>query len=198
MKLISTLLTAAIFAITGSATAQTTASQATAPAVTKPETTAPAPATTGAAEGGNITAAPAEPTLSPAAMRARASASHGAHGARGVAPAAKAAPGFKDGITMRDGKVIATESGHSTYLIDSTQTVKLITGLEARADGLVTRPDGTTETLKEGDYITITGRLTTAQERTAHVQSLKENLKEDRKVAAKKARSPLRQLGSGF
>lgn len=73
-------------------------------------------------------------------------------------------------------------------------TIKLVTGLEANATGVVTRPDGTTETLKEGDHISLTGRLTTAEDRTSHAQSLKENLKEDRKTAAKKARSPLRQI----
>lgn len=94
---------------------------------------------------------------------------------------------------MRDGKVVATESGRSTFLTDS-MTVKLMTGLEATSAGVVTRPDGTSETLKEGDFISLTGRLATAQDQTSHAQSLKENLKEDRKIAAKKARSPLRQF----
>lgn len=124
-------------------------------------------------------------------MRARGMTAHGARGSH-AAPAAKTV-GFKDGVIMHEGKVVATESGRSTFLTDS-MTVKLMTGLEATGAGLVTRPDGTSETLKEGDYISLTGRLTTAEDRTNHAQSLKENLKTDRKIAAKKARSPLRQL----
>lgn len=196
MKTISTLLAAALVAAGLGATAQTTPAPAAAtPAVATPEATAPVAATTTAA------AAPApasEPTLSPAAARARAMTSRSGRGRATAAPAAKTAPGLKDGVTVRDGKVIATESGRSTVLADSTQTVKLVTGLEAAGTGVVTRPDGTTETLQEGDYISLTGRLESAADRKAHTQSLKENLKEDRKIAAKKARSPLRQLANGF
>lgn len=126
-------------------------------------------------------------------MRARASGSRRS-GSRGPAARATTTPGFKDGVTVRDGKVVATESGRSTFLTTPEMTLKLRTGLDVAGTGVVTRADGTTETLKEGDYISLTGRLTTAEDRTAHAQSLKENLKTDRKIAAKKARSPLRQI----
>ena len=193
MKTLSTFAIAALLAAGFSAQAQSTTSAAS-PAAAKPETTAPA-ATTSAGSTVNDGAmiASAAPTMSAAAMRARSAGSH-RPAARGAAPVANKTIGFKDGVTMRDGKVVATESGRSTFLTEPTMTIKLMTGLEAAGTGIVTRPDGTTETLQEGDYISLTGRLTSAQDNLSHAQSLKENLKEDRKVAAKKARSPLRQI----
>ncbi len=126
-------------------------------------------------------------------MRARASAMRrpGSHMAAAGKPSTT--PGFKDGITMRDGKVVATESGRSIFLSD-TASMKTLTGLTANGQGVITRTDGTTQTLKEGDYISLTGRYTSAEEVKEHRTDLKENLQESRKKAAKKARSPLGRL----
>lgn len=200
MKTLTTLLAAALVAASLGAHAQSAAatSPATATsAVAKSQTTKSAPAAltgAGSADTNRSAVAATEPAVSPAAMRARASVSH-RPGARGVPAATSKIPGFKDGVTMRDSKVVVTESGHSMVLTDSVGSVKLVTGLEASSTGVVTRPDGTTETLKEGDYISITGRFEVAQERINHSLSLKDNLKEDRKKAARKARSPLGRMG---
>ena len=189
MKALPTFFFAALLAAGFSAQAQSqSTASTTVPAAANPETTAPASTTSN--DGAMI--ASAEPKMSAAAMRARGAGSRRPV-TRGAAPKATQVVGFKDGVTMRDSKVVATESGRSTFLTEG-QTVKLVTGLEVASTGVVTRTDGTTETLQEGDYISLTGRLTTAQDRTSHAQSLKVNLQEDRKQAAKKARSPLRQI----
>ena len=198
MRTFSLLLAAAFMAASSAVQAQAISTTDAPTSAAKAETTAPIAAGTaaGTLDAAAVPAAPVAttPELSPAAARARASATRRT-GGRAVATRPPAHRGFKDGVTVREGQVVATESGRSIYLTDSTTAnVRLVTGLEVSATGVVTRPDGTTETLKEGDYISLTGRLTTAQERTAHAQSLKANLKEDRKAAAKRARSPLRQL----
>jgi hypothetical protein len=193
MKTVPSFLTAVLFTAAFTAQAQT---QSAAPAATQPETTAPVVSATPegatAAPTTESTIATADPKMTEGAMRARASATRRPGSHAGAARPATT-PGFKDGVTVREGKVVATESGRSTVVSDSA-TVKLMTGLTVNGNGTVTRTDGTSETLKEGDYISLTGRLTSAEEAKEHKQELKENLKEDRVKAAKKARSPLGRL----
>lgn len=65
---------------------------------------------------------------------------------------------MKDGYLMKDGKVLETRDAHTGNLgADAT----LVNGTKVAADGTVTMADGTITTLKEGDYMSLTGRLTT-------------------------------------
>jgi len=79
-----------------------------------------------------------------------------------VAPKARqtavAGTGVKDGLTMKDGKILITEIGHTTPL---TADKKLINGTTISTTGLVTATDGTTTQMAEGDHVSLTGRLTT-------------------------------------
>ncbi|WP_426489889.1 DUF6799 domain-containing protein [Hymenobacter sp. 102] len=65
---------------------------------------------------------------------------------------------MKDGFLMKDGKVMVTRDAHTEPLTTETSVVN---GTKINASGLVTMPNGTTTTLKEGDYMSLTGRLTT-------------------------------------
>ena len=65
--------------------------------------------------------------------------------------------GRKDGLTMQQGRVILTELGTSNPL---TADKKLVNGTVITAAGLVTTPDGTTTQMKEGDLVSLTGRVT--------------------------------------
>jgi hypothetical protein len=65
----------------------------------------------------------------------------------------------RDGAVMKDGKVILTQQGLTNPVLQETA---LINGTKIKPDGTVTMTDGTTTTMKEGDYMTLTGRLTTA------------------------------------
>lgn len=79
-----------------------------------------------------------------------------------VQPKAKVAsngPSVKDGVTLKDGKVLMTQSSLTTTV---TQETALVNGTKIRPDGTVTMTNGTTTTLKEGDYMSLSGRLTTA------------------------------------
>lgn len=64
----------------------------------------------------------------------------------------------KDGTTMKEGRLYFTELGHTAPL---EQNKKLLNGTVISTTGLVTRPDGSTEQIKEGDQVSLTGRLTT-------------------------------------
>ncbi len=65
---------------------------------------------------------------------------------------------MKDGATMKGGKVILTELGHTLPLAaDKT----LINGTKITVAGVVTTPDGTTTQLQEGDHMSLSGRVTT-------------------------------------
>ncbi|QJX46681.1 hypothetical protein HMJ29_06900 [Hymenobacter taeanensis] len=66
---------------------------------------------------------------------------------------------MKDGFLMKDGKVLMTRDAHTDALTSETT---LVNGTKIGADGTVTMADGTTSTLKEGDYVSLTGRLTSA------------------------------------
>lgn len=79
-----------------------------------------------------------------------------------VQPKAKVAsngPSVKDGVTLKDGKVLITQSSLTTTVAQETS---LINGTKISPDGTVTMTNGTTTTLKEGDYMSLSGRLTTA------------------------------------
>jgi hypothetical protein len=89
---------------------------------------------------------------------------------RPVAPRRTAAPRprpkttgvmAKDGLTMANGKVSLTEMGLTTPL---TQDKKLLNGTVVTTTGQVTSAGGTTEQMKEGDLVSLTGRLTTKRE----------------------------------
>ena len=66
--------------------------------------------------------------------------------------------GIKDGISMEKGRVVLTELGISNPL---TADKKLINGTVITPAGTVTTPDGTVTQITEGDYVSLTGRLTT-------------------------------------
>ena len=68
---------------------------------------------------------------------------------------------LKDGLSMKDGKIISTELG-STFPV--TADKKLVNGTTVTPSGLVTRADGTTSQMVEGDYVSLTGRITTKRE----------------------------------
>lgn len=80
----------------------------------------------------------------------------------GVQPRAKAAAPvgvtMKDGFLMKEGKVMMTRDAHTEPL---TAEMALVNGTKINADGTVTMADGTSTLLKEGDYMSLTGRLTT-------------------------------------
>ena len=70
---------------------------------------------------------------------------------------ASATEGIKDGISMQKGRVVLTELGISNPL---TADKKLINGTVITPTGTVTTPDGTTTQITEGDYVSLTGRVT--------------------------------------
>ncbi|MFD2784310.1 DUF6799 domain-containing protein [Hymenobacter rubripertinctus] len=65
---------------------------------------------------------------------------------------------MKDGYLMKDGKVLETRDAHTGNL--STDAT-LVNGTKVGADGTVTMADGARIMLKEGDYMSLTGRMTT-------------------------------------
>ncbi|MGY3088258.1 hypothetical protein ACVWYF_001291 [Hymenobacter sp. UYAg731] len=71
---------------------------------------------------------------------------------------ASAIEGIKDGISMQKGRVVLTELGISNPL---TADKKLINGTVITPAGVVTMPDGTATQITEGDYVSLTGRVTT-------------------------------------
>ncbi|GAB3877504.1 hypothetical protein GCM10028824_37700 [Hymenobacter segetis] len=71
--------------------------------------------------------------------------------------AAATTEGIKDGISMQKGRVVLTELGISNPL---TADKKLINGTTITPAGVVTASDGTTTQITEGDYVSLTGRVT--------------------------------------
>ena len=65
---------------------------------------------------------------------------------------------MKDGLTMKDGRIILTEPGTSN---PTTADKKLLNGVVISTTGLVTATDGTTTQMTEGDMVSLTGRVTT-------------------------------------
>lgn len=86
---------------------------------------------------------------------------------RVVAPKARPKTGtgvMKDGVTMKDGKLIVTEMGMTDPLATDK---KLRNGTLITTTGQVTTPDGTTAQLHEGDLVSLTGRISTRAEMVA-------------------------------
>ena len=67
-------------------------------------------------------------------------------------------PSLKDGLTMQKGRIILTELGVTNPL---TADKKLLNGTIITPAGVVTGTDGTATQIKEGDHVSLTGRLTT-------------------------------------
>jgi hypothetical protein len=65
---------------------------------------------------------------------------------------------LKDGAVMKGGKVLFTQQGQTNTV---TEPVTLVNGTKIMADGTVTMADGSTAMLKEGDVLSLSGRLTT-------------------------------------
>lgn len=79
----------------------------------------------------------------------------------GVAPKARMVSkgaGLKDGLAMKDGRVVLTEQGITNPI---TADRKLLNGTIVSTTGLVTATDGTTTQMVEGDLSSLTGRITT-------------------------------------
>ena len=79
------------------------------------------------------------------------------------AVAAKA-EGIKDGLSMQNGRVVLTELGISNPLVTDK---KLINGTVITPAGIVTGTDGTTAQIKEGDQVSLSGRITSHSDITA-------------------------------
>ena len=65
--------------------------------------------------------------------------------------------GMKDGLTMKDGRIVLTELGISNPI---TADKKLLNGVVISSTGLVTATDGATTQMTEGDLVSLTGRVT--------------------------------------
>lgn len=89
---------------------------------------------------------------------------------------------IKDGVTMKEGKVLMTQSGITNPV---TQEAALVNGTKIKPDGTVTMADGTATTLKEGDYLSLSGRLTTAAAK-AQQDSLIQATRDNSKSKSKK------------
>ncbi|HEX8427922.1 DUF6799 domain-containing protein [Hymenobacter sp.] len=87
----------------------------------------------------------------------------------------------KDGVMMKEGKVLMTQSGITSPV---TQEASLVNGTKISPDGTVTMANGTTATLKEGDYMSLSGRLTTAASK-AQQDSLMQATKDNSKSKSK-------------
>lgn len=84
-----------------------------------------------------------------------------------LAPKARPKAGagmVKDGVMMKDGKLVATEMG-MTNPVTADKTLR--NGTVITAAGVVTGKDGTTTQLHEGDYVSLTGRVETRVEMAA-------------------------------
>ena len=75
--------------------------------------------------------------------------------------AAAKAEGVKDGLSMQKGRVVLTELGISNPLVTDK---KLVNGTIITPAGVVTGTDGTTTQMKEGDLVSLTGRITARAE----------------------------------
>ena len=65
---------------------------------------------------------------------------------------------MKDGFLMKDGKVLETRNAHTGAI---TAESALVNGTKVQPDGTIMMADGTTVRLQEGDYMSLTGRMTT-------------------------------------
>ena len=65
---------------------------------------------------------------------------------------------LKDGVVMKESKILLTQMGHTGPL---TADKTLVNGTKVSTTGLITAPDGITTQLQEGDQMSLTGRVTT-------------------------------------
>ena len=81
----------------------------------------------------------------------------------GVAPVRAKTSGVmaKDGVTLVGGRVLYTELGLTAPI---TEDKKFINGTTVSPTGLITSPGGGTTQLAEGDYASLSGRITTKRE----------------------------------
>ncbi|RFP66737.1 hypothetical protein D0N36_01240 [Hymenobacter lapidiphilus] len=80
---------------------------------------------------------------------------------RGAQPKARVVSNgatMKDGFLMKDGKVLETRNAHTGAI---TAESALVNGTKVQPDGTIMMADGTTVRLQEGDYMSLTGRMTT-------------------------------------
>lgn len=117
-------------------------------------TPASAPATT-------ATTAPARPGTRPPLAPRRAVAPPRRGGAAQPVRAKTNGVMAKDGVTLTSGRVLYTELGLTAPL---TENKKFINGTTVTPTGLITNADGSTTQLNEGDYASLSGRVTTKRE----------------------------------
>ena len=89
---------------------------------------------------------------------------------------------MKDGVMMKEGKVMVTQMGRTTPL---TQEMNLINGTKITPTGTITTPAGVSTQLTEGDLVSLSGRITTSAQKAAQ-DSLLLVKKEDLKNKGKK------------
>jgi len=109
-------------------------------------------------------AAPAQPTPVPAAAhRVLAPRRVVAPRRTGAAPTRARTTGVmaKDGLSMQDGRVVLTELGRTAPI---EQDKRLVNGSLITTKGLVTNVEGVTSQMNEGDYVSLTGRITSKRE----------------------------------
>lgn len=105
---------------------------------------------------------------------------------RTAAPRPKAAtpgaPTLKDGVMLREGKVLVTQMGHTAPL---TQEMSLLNGTKISPAGAVVTSAGVSTQLQEGDLMSLSGRITTSTQKAAQ-DSLLLARKEELKTKGKK------------
>lgn len=92
------------------------------------------------------------------------------------------APTLKDGILLKDGKVLVTQMGRTVPL---TQEMNLINGTKISPTGTVVTSAGVSTQLQEGDLMSLSGRITTSAQK-AEQDSLLVAKKEALKMKGKK------------
>ncbi|MGY2130639.1 DUF6799 domain-containing protein [Hymenobacter sp. HD11105] len=97
-------------------------------------------------------------------------------------PVTPGAPTLKDGVTLKEGKVLVTQMGRTTPL---SQDLSLTNGTKITPTGTVTTPAGVSSQLQEGDMMSLSGRITTSAQK-AEQDSLLLVKKENLKAKAKK------------
>lgn len=125
--------------------------------------TQPTPAAATPAPGAPAPTSPA--TQNPAARRVlaprRVVAPRRAGGAAAPTRAKTSGVMAKDGLTLQNGRVILTELGRTAPI---EQDKRLLNGTLITTKGQVTNVEGVTTQLNEGDYVSLTGRITSKRE----------------------------------
>ncbi|UYZ58280.1 DUF6799 domain-containing protein [Hymenobacter latericus] len=96
--------------------------------------------------------------------------------------------GVKDGVLMQQGKVMVTQHGHTSELT-APNIMSFPNGTKVQADGVVVMADGNTSQLQEGDYMSLSGRITTARmkaEQDSLIQAVKSGQSGKAKVKSKR------------